>query len=299
MGPSNLVYLLAGLGIGVASRSLWQTFSSRLENSKASEEDGSEIEACQEKLHQMQLAYQMASEMSKFKEGFLARVSHELRSPINGIIGINQLITEGLCDSKEEEREFLQEAHHRTQQLLQFIDEMILVAKTEHGREKQEIQPIPLASIFGEVYKLTHNQAANQNLDLIVVNPEPHIHVLADQRRLRQVLVHLVDSAIDQMQEGRIRLWAEPEPSAGVVPILLEDSRPASAWSDPVNLLTSSPSRENPDLGQPSFGLTLMAAQILLELMQSSLEVLAVPDTESQVSRIQCTLPLARIDDYD
>ncbi|MGK7900253.1 MAG: histidine kinase dimerization/phospho-acceptor domain-containing protein [Hormoscilla sp.] len=296
MGPSNLIYLLAGLGIGVASRSLWQTVSSRLENSKASQGDGSEIEACQEKLQQMQLAYQMASEMSKFKEGFLARVSHELRSPINGIIGIHQLIVEGLCDSKEEEREFLKQAHHRSQKLIQFIDEMVLVAKTEHGREKQEIQPIPLASIFGEVYKLTHNQAANKNLPLRVVNPEPHIHVLADQRRLRQVLVHLVDSAIDQMQEGSIRLWAEPEPSAGVVRILLEDSRPASAWSDPVNLLTSSPWTENPDIGQPSFGLTLMADKILLELMQSSLEVLAVPDRQSDVSRIQCSLPLASIE---
>lgn len=295
MDWSNLVYFLVGLGLGLGSRSIWQLFEIRWQNSKAESTDREDPIACQEKLQQMQLAYLMASEMSKFKEGFLARVSHELRSPINGIIGIHQLISEGLCDSKEEEREFLKEAHHRTRKLIEFIDEMVLVAKTEHGREKQEIQPIDLASIFKEVYKLTHNQAANRNLPLSVVNPQQDIYVLADQRRLRQVLVHLVDSAIGQMQEGSIRLWAEPEPSAGVVRILLEDSRPASAWSDPVNLLTSQP-EVDAQLDPPSPGLTLMVDRILLELMQSSLEVLAVPDTQSKVSRIQCTLPLANID---
>jgi len=282
MGWSNLVYFLVGLGLGLG---IWQA--------TRSQSGSGDSKTCSDQLIQTQLAYQMASEMSKFKEGFLARVSHELRSPINGIIGIHQLISEGLCDSKEEERSFLEEAHHRTQKLLQFVDDMVLVARTEHGREKQEIQPVDLANIFKEVYKLTHNQAANRNLDLIVVYPEQQIFLLADRRRLRQVLVHLVDSAIGQMQEGSIRLWSEPEPSAGVVRILLEDRRPASAWSDPVNLLTSSPRPDNLDLGQPSFGLTLMADKILLELMQSSLEVLAVPDRQSDVSRIQCSLPLA------
>ena len=143
---------------------------------------------------------------------------------------------------------------------------------------------------------MTHNQAANRNLQLLVVNPEQHIYVLADQRRLRQVLVHLVDSAIGQMRGGFIRLWAELEPSAGVVRILLEDSRPASAWSDPVNLLTSQQGKVDAQLDPPSPGLTLMADKILLELMQGSLEVLAVPDRQSEVSRIQCTLPLAMID---
>lgn len=296
MDWSNLVYFLVGLGLGLGSRIIWQVTRNKSGNGDS--------KTCWEQLIQTQLAYQMASEMSKFKEGFLARVSHELRSPINGIIGIHQLIAEGLCDSKEEEREFLQEAHHRARKLIEFIDEMVLVAKTEHGREKQEIQPIVLASIFGEVYKLTHNQAANKNLHLRVVNPEPHIYVLADQRRLRQVLVHLVDSAIGQMEEGSIHLWSEPESEAGVVRILLEDSRPASAWTDPVNLLTSQQEQVDAQLDilrvsevePPSEGLTLMVDLILLEMMHSSLEVLAVPDRQSKVSRIQCTLPLAMID---
>jgi len=125
MGWSNLVYFLVGLGLGLGSRSIWQVTRSQLGQGQSAKV---KMETCLEQLIQTQLAYQMASEMSKFKEGFLARVSHELRSPINGIVSIHQLITEGLCQSKSEEQELLEEAHHRTRKLIEFIDEMVLVA---------------------------------------------------------------------------------------------------------------------------------------------------------------------------
>lgn len=308
MGWSNLVYLLAGLGLGIGSKSLLTAIRTDRQRSKhpepaiaTSKRKKGNLKTCLEQLQQTRLAYQMASEMSAFKAGFLGRVSHELRSPLNGMIGMHQLILEDLCDSPAEEREFVAKAHESALKLMKFIDEIVLVSKTEHGTEKQEIEPIKLAGIFQEVYRLTKQQAANRNLDLQVVTPPPDIYVLADRRRLRQILVNLVDSAITPQTQGRIRLSAHPDPERSCARILLEDRRPASFWSDPVDLLTSSPSIDVQSNSKPTSGLTLMANDILLELMQGSLEVLAVPspadstsvEAASNLSRIQCTIPLA------
>ena len=68
-----------------------------------------EIDELKEELKQAQLAYQMAAQMSQFKAGFLARTSHELRSPLSSMIGLHQLILSDLCESPEEQKEFIKE----------------------------------------------------------------------------------------------------------------------------------------------------------------------------------------------
>ncbi len=81
MGWSNLVYFLVGLGLGLGSRSIWQSIRSQLGLGLTA---SVEMETCVEQLIQTQLAYQMASEMSKFKEGFLARCPTNCERPSMG-----------------------------------------------------------------------------------------------------------------------------------------------------------------------------------------------------------------------
>lgn len=313
MGWSDLFCLLIGIGLGaIASRVLWFRSQTRETSAKSSEKGGisvsqafEELQFCREQLQQTQLAYQMASEMSKFKGGFLARVSHELRSPLNGAIGMNQIILNDLCDSPEEERECVAKAHESALKLMKFIDEMVLVSKTEHGTDQMEIQPLDLTQMLQDIHRLTRQQAANRNLRLEILPPPNEIYVLADHRRLRQVLLNLVDSAIAQMSEGTIRLLTQPAPEPEFIQIILEDQRPASAWSDPIDLLTRPDNPTLPFTGKSSLGLSLLADKTLLELMNGQLDILAVPTAthdpekpESGISRIQCTIPLV-IPDLD
>ncbi|GBF84663.1 histidine kinase dimerization/phospho-acceptor domain-containing protein [Aphanothece sacrum] len=69
-----------------------------------------EIEALKQELEQTKLAYQMAVQLSQFKSGFLAKTSHELRSPLSTLMGLHQLILSDLCENHEEEREFIEQA---------------------------------------------------------------------------------------------------------------------------------------------------------------------------------------------
>ncbi|MDJ1172476.1 sensor histidine kinase [Roseofilum capinflatum] len=249
-------------------------------------------------MQQLKLAYHMATDMAKFKQGFLGRISHELRSPLNGLIGMHQLILNDLCDSPEEEREFIAKAHDSALKLIKLIDEMVIISKTEQGTDVMEIETIPLTEVFQDIYDLTYLQAANRNLHLDIVMPDPEIYVQADLRRLRQVLTSLVDSAISHMSEGSIHLHADAVPETQQVYLYLEDQRSPDCWQEPIDLLNTPPSPELDWNGSPSPGLTLMANQLLLELMNGSLELLQVPSPEAsaQTSRILCKLPWGSVE---
>ena len=109
-----------------------------------------EIEALKEELKQTQLAYQMAAQMSQFKAGFLARTYHELRSPLTSLIGLHQIILNNLCESPEEERQFLTQAYDSAQKLMKLIDELVAVSQAEYGTAQLEIRPLQLASVLAE-----------------------------------------------------------------------------------------------------------------------------------------------------
>lgn len=249
----------------------------------------------QQQLQQTQLAYHMATEMSQFRAGFLARTSHELRSPLNSVISLHQLILSDLCEDAAEEREFVAQAHTAALKMLALLDELINIAKAIQGTNTLDLQPVQLSSVLEEVRRLTYLQAQNRNLRLQIELPEPTIYVLADPRWLQQILVNLISTPIALMQEGKIRLTTHLAPDRGELYIWVEDERPVSAWSEPVDRLRL-PEDTTP-VDTPSSGLTLLLNQMLLERMKGRLEILASPVAPAQpdaaFTRIQCAIPLA------
>ncbi|MEL7034605.1 MAG: HAMP domain-containing sensor histidine kinase [Cyanobacteria bacterium J06592_8] len=308
MGWSEFLYLAVGLGLGWGIKELLpnQTKKSSKFNVQPEPTTPSEqLDRISNQLQQTQLAYHKALEMSQFKGGFLARTSHELRSPINSIIGTLQLILADLCESPEEETEFVQQAYGSALKLVERLDEVIKVAKIEHGTETLNIQPLSLIDILTEVEELTHLQAANRSIRLKFQKPDSQVRVLADQSRLRQILVSLVDTAIAQMEQGSIVVSCDTAPESGQAYIWVDDQRPVSAWSESWDLLHSTldkSSSKTPLASVPSTedyqlspGMRLLINQTLLTLMDGCLDVVTVP-TEGEASnftRTQCILPLA------
>jgi K+-sensing histidine kinase KdpD len=244
-----------------------------------------------ERLKQMELAYRMAEEMSMFKAGFLARASHELRSPLSSLIGLHQLIISDLCENPEEEREFLVEANNSALKLVKLLDEVIAVAKAEHGTASLELQPINLHQLFQEVHALIHLQAANRSLRLQITSPPETIFVMAEPRRLRQVLVNLIDRAILQMQLGGIRVSMANVAKMGdttLVIIWIDVDCAPQEWVEPLDLLNTPAENISEKL---SPGLNFLLDQTLMEVMASKIEIIAAESPE--ITRFQCTIPLA------
>jgi K+-sensing histidine kinase KdpD len=260
-------------------------------------------------LQQTQLAYHLAVEMGQFKAGFLARTSHELRSPLNNIISLHQLILSDLCDSPEEERETIAQAQASASKMLALLDELISIAKVQHGTYEMQIQPLRLVDVLEEVQALTHLQIQDRGLRLEIDPPDPETYILADPRWLRQILVNLVDPAVSQVMEGSIRLTTQIVPDLQQVYIQIQDQRPNHLWSESLDSSQTSPDAEVPQLTEfpapnsqnlpvkPSFGLSLLVNQSLIEKMNGRLEVFTLPAPSEDAARtdpltqIQCSIP--------
>jgi len=250
---------------------------------------GEDAIALKEKLKQTELAYQMAQEMSLFKGGFLSRASHELRSPLSSLIGLHQLIISDLCENPEEEREFIVEANKSALKLVKLLDELIAVAKFAHGTGNSELQAINLRDLLQEVHDLTHLQATNRSLRLHLALPPATVFVTAEPRRLRQVLVNLVDRAILQMQSGGIRISVEVEETSASGIIWIDADCDPQAWAEPIDLLNSPAAVDTSEKFSP--GLNLLLSQTLLEAMAGKLEVVEAESPE--ITRVQCSIPLS------
>lgn len=320
----DLIYLVLGIGLGLMvsrftrsnKQSVISTASSPhgadseaslpkkadSEVSSPQKADSDELQPLKEELKQTQLAYEMAKEMSQFKSGFLARTSHELRSPLSSLIGLHQLILQDLCDSPEEERQFVAQANTSALKMVKVLDDLVKVSKAEHGTNRLELRSFPLTRVFEDIHRLTHMLAANRNLQLEVISPDPDVYVLADQQRFQQVLLGIVDSAIAQMEDGSIRISATCSPESKEVHIGFDVQCPTEVWSESIDLLTTIPEIEKQPGETPtiSAGLNLLIVQTLVEVMQGRLEVLPAPDegsnsdstTEEKITRLRCSMPL-------
>ena len=298
MNWSNWIYLGAGIALGMVFRQLFARTSNVLPSSSPEAPlDQEDIPSISQQLQRTQLAYQMAREMSQFKAGFLARTTHELRSPLSSLIGLHQLILSDLCEDPAEEREFIAQAHERTLKLLKLMDEILSVARIEHGTNKLHIQPRPLAQVLEEVHNLTYMLAANRNFPLQLLPADPEICVLADYLWLRQILISLINTAITQMEEGSICISSNIVPTNNFVNIFLDVPTHAIALSEPIDLIKSEDqlTQIDPRNAALSPGMRLLINQTLLEVMGGKLEILPstiVEEPLQQVTRLQISIPL-------
>ena len=244
----------------------------------------------------------MAQQISQFKGGFLVRTSHELRSPLSNIIGLHQLILSDLCDDRDEERQFVAQAHEAALELVKLIDEILNVARLEHGTNKLEIQPLQLSFVLEEVCNILRMIAANRSHKLQLSPPPPEIYVLADPLWLRQIILSLIDAAIFCIEDsGIFNLSVQLIPESNFVYIWIDAPLAVSNWNDPVDLLQSdrlfsceASKLAKSALNRSSPGLTLLLVQTSLEVMQGKLEIFPAPTNSetSPTTRMQISIPL-------
>jgi signal transduction histidine kinase len=163
-------------------------------------------------------------ELDRLKSAFLANMSHELRTPLNSILGFSDVMLEELDGPLTENmNNDLRLIQKNGQHLLHLINDVLDMAKIESGKMNLHPEKFTLHSVFEEVTSITSTLASEKNTALYVEeDSDQELEVFADNTRIRQVMINLVNNAIKFTTDGRITMHVS----------LLDDARALIAVKD-------------------------------------------------------------------
>ncbi len=144
-----------------------------------------------------------AEAASNAKSEFLSSMSHELRTPLNAVLGFAQLLD---TDTKLPLADIQQEAVNQIlaggRHLLELISQILDLARIETGNISVSIKSVFLEDLCNYCVPLTESLASKRGIILNCINPDPTLAVLADNTRLRQVVLNLLSNAVKYNHEG-------------------------------------------------------------------------------------------------
>lgn len=169
-----------------------------------------ELQESEERYRSLNDARERAEAASLAKSRFLAIVSHEVRTPLNGILGLNSLLLE--TDLAPLQTTYARGVQSAGTALLALIEDMLDFSKIEAGRLDIRPEPANLEDLLDEVAGLLAGRAHQKGIDLAVdADPAIPAEVRVDPARLRQVLVNLAGNAVKFTESGGVTLAATLE----------------------------------------------------------------------------------------
>jgi signal transduction histidine kinase/CheY-like chemotaxis protein len=148
-------------------------------------------------------------EVDRLKSQFLANMSHELRTPLNSIIGFSRVILKGIDGPiTEQQRQDLEAIFNSGQHLLGLINDILDLSKIEAGKMELSFEPTDLKEIIRGVMSTAIALVKDKPIELQQSVPADLPTIIADSRRIRQVLLNLVSNAAKFTDHGFIRLEA-------------------------------------------------------------------------------------------
>jgi signal transduction histidine kinase len=149
-----------------------------------------------EKTRQLEVA-------SQHKSDFLANMSHELRTPLNAVIGFSDVLLERMFgELNERQDEYLHDIRNSGRHLLELINEILDLSKVEAGRMELELGPVSLPDVLRDALAMVRERAERHRLTLDLEIGDGVPAVLADELKLKQVVLNLLTNAVKFTADG-------------------------------------------------------------------------------------------------
>jgi signal transduction histidine kinase len=168
--------------------------------------------------------YRQIQAASRHKSEFLASMSHELRTPLNAIIGFSEVLLQrmfGEVNPKQEE--YLKDVLDSGRHLLSLINDILDLSKVEAGRMELEPSAFDVASTLEGCLTLVRERAAQHGIELELDVGERVGQLVADERKVRQVVLNLLSNAVKFTPEGG-RITLQSMRAHGAVQISVSDT---------------------------------------------------------------------------
>lgn len=143
------------------------------------------------------------SRATRLKDEFLANMSHELRTPLNAILGLTEVLQDDIIGTvNQRQLKALQTIERSGNHLLELINDILDVAKIEAGQIELDLAAISVGHLCRSSAAFIQQQALKKNIQLHI-NVEDNLpNLLVDERRIRQVLINLLNNAVKFTPEG-------------------------------------------------------------------------------------------------
>jgi signal transduction histidine kinase/ActR/RegA family two-component response regulator len=227
----------------------------------------------------------------QLKDAFLAMMSHELRTPLHIILGFSEAMEEQIYGPISlEQRNALVQVSQSGRHLLAILADILDMAHIDAGAEILELQPIDLESLCHSALQFVYGKAQQKHIHLLRTIQQGVSGLRADERRLTQILVNLLDNAVKFTPAGgQVGLEVTSDPGQGQIQFVVWDTGIGIARQDYEHLFqpfSQIDTRLSREYGGVGLGLSLV--QRLVDLHGGSV---SVDSTPGRGSRFTVRLP--------
>ena len=225
---------------------------------------------------QMEEKNEEARNALEAKANFLANMSHEIRTPMNAIYGMAELLDEK--DFEEEEKGYIDTIRKSSENLLAIINEILDFSKIDSGKMEISEEEYHFNSLIHDVLSIIEFRMKNRSVKLIYdIAPDVPRVLIGDELRIRQILINIMNNAVNFTHRGHIALKIRWEPDLdgnGYLHVSVEDTGIGISQRDMNKLFTAFgqiDTKKNRNV--EGTGLGLVITKRLLNLMGGDISV--------------------------
>ncbi|WP_428153503.1 response regulator [Brevundimonas sp.] len=228
---------------------------------------------------------------------FLRLMSHEMRTPLNGVIGMINLLQRTRLDGAQ--RAYAENARQSAEHLLGLVNDLLDFARLEAGALEFDLAPVDLEGLVRGVAELLSPRAHDKGLEIVWSVAADAPDVLADEGRLRQVLFNLAGNAVKFTETGGVRITVERAGGSAARPrlaFLVDDTGPGVAPEARARIFEEFGHADSSDaVRHDGAGLGLAVVRKLAAAMEGSVRVEDRPDGATSGARFRFEAAFAAV----
>ncbi len=199
---------------------------------------------------------------------FLSHISHELRSPMNGVLGMSELLNE--TPLSHTQRDYLETIESAGQDILRMVDRISDYEKITNGRLQLEYTQVDLAQLVEEVLKRFQHSAHQKGIELVLnLGADIPETISTDKRRLHTLIDFLLENALNHTEHGEVELsikW-DPQSSQQSLVFTIRDTGPGIRKEALKNMFTTMDKINNSNTDRPNTNFFMTLCKQLTKLM--------------------------------